>query len=120
MTETWPTEIRVSTDRRNLTIAFEDGQQFVVPAELMRVLSPSAEVQGHGPGQKKTVPGKINVEISQIAAAGNYAIRVTFSDGHDSGIFTWKYLRELGLRLDALFSAYCEELEQKGMKREGR
>jgi DUF971 family protein len=120
MTEFWPTEIRVSSDRRNLTVDFDDGETFVVPAELMRVLSPSAEVQGHGPGQKQTVPGKIDVEISQITASGNYAIRITFSDGHDTGIFTWKYLRELGQDQDALFAAYCAELEQRGLKRETR
>jgi DUF971 family protein len=118
MTEAWPSEIRLSKDRKTLNVAFDDGVSFALPAEMMRVLSPSAEVQGHGPGQKVTVPGKRDVEISDILAAGHYAIRITFSDRHDSGIFTWKYLRELGEEGDALFTAYLAELAHKGLSRD--
>lgn len=114
----WPTELRVSEDRRTLTVSFDDGARFALPAEMMRVLSPSAEVQGHGPGQKVTVPGKRNVAIRNVVAAGNYAVRIAFDDGHDSGIFTWRYLRELGEDGARLFAAYEAELAQKGMNRD--
>lgn len=114
----WPSEIRVSTDKRVLKISFEDGSNFSIPAEMMRVLSPSAEVQGHGPGQKVTVPGKRLVGIRNVFAAGNYAIRIAFDDGHDSGIFTWRYLRELGEKGSELFADYEKELAAKGMNRD--
>lgn len=114
----WPTELRVSEDRRTLTVSFDDGARFAIPAEMMRVLSPSAEVQGHGPGQKVTVPGKRNVSIRNVVAAGNYAVRIAFDDGHDSGIFTWRYLRELGEEGGRLFAAYEAELADKGMNRD--
>lgn len=114
----WPTEIKVAADKRSLTISFDDGAAFAVPAEMMRVLSPSAEVQGHGPGQKVTVPGKRMVAIRNVVAAGNYAIRIAFDDGHDSGIFTWKYLRELGEKGQDLFAEYERELAAKGMNRD--
>ncbi|MCO5730018.1 gamma-butyrobetaine hydroxylase-like domain-containing protein [Rhizobium sp. SSA_523] len=114
----WPTELRVSADRRMLTVSFDDGRSFALPAEMMRVLSPSAEVQGHGPGQKVTVPGKRNVTIRNLVAAGNYAVRIAFDDGHDSGIFTWRYLQELGEGGDALFAAYEAELAEKGLSRD--
>lgn len=116
--ESWPTELRVSEDKRSLTVTFDDSRVFVIPAERMRVLSPSAEVQGHGPGQKVTVPGKRLVAIKNIVAAGNYAVRVAFDDGHDSGIFTWRYLRELGTDGDDLFRQYEEELAAKGLSRD--
>lgn len=118
MSEIWPTELRVSKDRRSLTVTFNDGAFFSIPAETMRVLSPSAEVQGHGPGQKVTVPGKRNVCIATITPTGNYAARIGFDDGHDSGIFTWFYLRELGERGGKFFAAYERELEEKGLSRE--
>lgn len=114
----WPTELRVSEDRRTLTVTFDDGARFAIPAETMRVLSPSAEVQGHGPGQKVTVPGKRMVAIRNVVAAGNYAVRIAFDDGHDSGIFTWRYLRELGEDGARLFAAYEAELAEKGMNRD--
>jgi DUF971 family protein len=116
--EAWPTELRVSQDKRILTVAFEDGASFGLPAEMLRVLSPSAEVQGHGPGQKVTVPGKRNVAIRAVVPAGNYAVRIAFDDGHDSGIFTWRYLRELGIDGDAMFAHYEEELAAKGLSRD--
>ncbi|WP_337266844.1 DUF971 domain-containing protein [Oryzifoliimicrobium ureilyticus] len=118
MTETWPTEIRITSDRRTLRIRFDDGAAFDLPAERLRVLSPSAEVQGHGPGQKITVPGKRNVGIITVTATGNYAVRIGFDDMHDTGIFTWTYLRELGERGDELFSAYEEELREKRLSRD--
>lgn len=116
--QAWPTELRVSEDKRLLTVAFDDGRRFALPAEMLRVLSPSAEVQGHGPGQKVTVPGKRLVGIRNVVAAGNYAVRIAFDDGHDSGIFTWRYLRELGETGDALFAAYEAELAAKGLNRD--
>ncbi len=118
MSDIWPTELRVSKDRRSLTVSFNNGARFTLSAETMRVLSPSAEVQGHGPGQKVTVPGKRNVGIATITPTGNYAVRIGFDDGHDSGIFTWSYLRELGERGDELFAAYERELEEKGLSRD--
>ena len=113
-----PTEIRISRDRKTLTVFFEDGAQFALSAEMLRVLSPSAEVKGHGPGQEVTVPGKRNVEILTVEAAGNYAIRIGFDDMHDSGIFTWSYLRELGEDGEGMFADYERQLAEKGMTRD--
>jgi DUF971 family protein len=118
MTEIWPNELKVSPDRRVLTIVFDNGESFSLPAEMLRVLSPSAEVQGHGPGQKITVPGKRHVQIAQMVATGNYAVRIAFDDGHDTGIFTWKYLRELGQKGDEVFAGYLHDLEAKGLTRD--
>ncbi|MBW8787194.1 DUF971 domain-containing protein [Rhizobium leguminosarum] len=118
MSDIWPTELRVSKDRQRLVVTFDDGQSFDLSAELLRVLSPSAEVQGHGPGQKVTVPGKRNVAIISMMPTGNYAVRIGFDDMHDTGIYTWTYLRELGERGDELFSAYEDELREKGMNRD--
>ena len=118
MSDFWPTEIRVSSDRRFLSITFDDEIRYDLSAELLRVLSPSAEVQGHGPGQKVTVPGKRNVQILSVLATGNYAVRIGFDDMHDTGIYTWAYLRELGENGSALFSAYEQELAEKGMSRD--
>lgn len=118
MSNAWPTELRVSRDRQRLLVAFDDGARFDLSAEMLRVLSPSAEVQGHGPGQKLTVPGKRNVAILSVTPTGNYAIRIGFDDMHDSGIFTWTYLRELGEKGEELFSAYERELAEKGMSRD--
>ncbi|NWJ26326.1 gamma-butyrobetaine hydroxylase-like domain-containing protein [Rhizobium sp. RM] len=117
MSDVWPIELRVSKDRKELTVSFDDGTAFRLSAEMLRVLSPSAEVQGHGPGQKVTVPGKRNVTIRALSATGNYAVRIVFDDGHDSGIFTWRYLRELGETGDALFQSYERELAEKGLSR---
>ena len=112
-----PTELRVSSDRRLLTISFDDTSRFELPAEMLRVLSPSAEVQGHSPGQRVTVGGKSEVTIAQIVPTGHYAVRIVFDDGHDTGIFTWSYLRELGQEKDSRWAAYLAELEQKGLRR---
>jgi DUF971 family protein len=118
MSDVWPTEIKVSKDRQTLTVAFNDGAAYALSAELLRVLSPSAEVQGHGPGQKLTVPGKRNLTIVSVQPTGNYAIRIGFDDGHDTGIYTWTYLRELGERGAELFADYEHELAEKGMSRD--
>lgn len=118
MSERWPTELRVSKDRQRLTVAFDDGQRFELSAEMLRVLSPSAEVQGHGPGQRVTVPGKRNVAIISVMPTGNYAVRIGFDDFHDTGIYTWSYLRELGEKGEDLFAAYEQELAEKGMTRD--
>ena len=115
--DAWPLEIRLRPDRRSLFVKFDDGQEHELSAEYLRVLSPSAEVQGHSPAQRQTVGGKRDVTISAVTPVGNYAVRVTFSDRHDSGLFTWSYLRQLGRDRDALWAAYLRELEQKGMSR---
>jgi len=115
---TAPKELRVSKDRKLLTVTFADHQPFELPAELLRVLSPSAEVQGHSPEQRVTVPGKRNVAILKIEPVGNYAVRITFDDFHDTGIFTWNYLHVLGHEKEARWNAYLAELAEKGLSRE--
>ena len=114
---TSPKELRVSKDRRLLTVTFPGHAPFELPAEMLRVLSPSAEVQGHSPEQRVTVPGKRNVAISKIEPVGNYAVRIVFDDLHDTGIFTWTYLHTLGREKDARWQSYLDELEQKGLSR---
>ena len=118
MTKSWPTELRVSKDRRRLTVTFGEDQRYELNAELLRVLSPSAEVQGHSPEQRVTVPGKIDVEILKIEPVGNYAVRITFDDLHDTGIFSWDYLTELGEGKEQRWQAYLDELAEKGLSRE--
>ena len=118
MSDLWPTELRVSKDHQRLVVTFNDGAAFDLSAELLRVLSPSAEVQGHGPGQKVTVPGKRNVAILSMTPTGNYAVRIGFDDMHDTGIFTWAYLRELGEKGADLFADYERALAEKGMSRD--
>ena len=115
---TAPKELRVSKDRKLLTVTFADHQPFELPAELLRVLSPSAEVQGHSPEQRVTVPGKRNVAILKIEPVGNYAVRITFDDFHDTGIFTWNYLHTLGHERDERWNAYLAELAEKGLSRD--
>ena len=116
--EAWPTEIRLDKDKHNLKLTFEDGVCFTIPAEALRVLSPSAEVQGHSPEQAVTVPGKKNVRIAALEPVGNYAIRIVFDDGHDTGLYGWGYLRDLGENLEARFAAYLEALAKKGLTRD--
>lgn len=113
-----PEELRVSKDRRLLTVAFADEAPFELSAEMLRVLSPSAEVQGHSPEQRVTVPGKKNVAISQIQPVGNYAVRIVFDDGHDTGIFTWSYLHTLGREKNERWQAYLAEMQEKGLSRD--
>ena len=114
----WPTEIRVSKDKRSLTIGFDNGESHELTAEFLRVLSPSAEVQGHTPSQKQTVPGKRDVGIMKVEPVGNYAVRISFDDMHNSGIYSWDYFRKLGTEHDELWAAYLAELEDKGLSRE--
>ncbi|MDN5926682.1 MAG: DUF971 domain-containing protein [Hyphomicrobiales bacterium] len=112
-----PSELRVAKDRKLLTVSFAGNGRYELPAEMLRVLSPSAEVQGHSPEQRVTVPGKRNVAISKIEPVGNYAIRIVFDDFHDTGIFTWHYLRELGEERQERWHAYLDELAAKGLSR---
>jgi DUF971 family protein len=105
----WPTQLRLKAGRRELEVRFDDGLTGVLPAELLRVHSPSAEVQGHGAGQKKLVRGKQNVQISAIERVGSYAVRLVFDDGHDSGFYTFPFLEDFVLTLDAKRLAYENE-----------
>ncbi|MBP2305087.1 DUF971 domain-containing protein [Azospirillum melinis] len=116
----WPTEIRLKKEEKRLEVDFDDGRTFSYPAEFLRVVSPSAEVQGHNPNQKQTVAGRRHVGIMRLEQVGNYAIRIVFDDLHDSGIFTWKYLYEIGTEQEALWAEYLEELQAKGLSRDPR
>ena len=112
-----PTEIVLHKASHALEVAFDDGTRFRLPCEYLRVESPSAEVQGHGPGQRVLVPGKRDVNIKAIAPIGNYAVQLQFDDGHDSGLFSWAYLHELGREYDQRWPAYLAELESRGLSR---
>ncbi|CAN1511326.1 Gamma-butyrobetaine hydroxylase-like, N-terminal [Rhabdaerophilaceae bacterium] len=114
----WPTEIRVSADRRALAIRFDTGIEGSVPAELLRVRSPSAEVQGHSPSERKTVPGKAHVAILKVEPVGNYAIRISFDDMHDTGVFSWGLLARFIAEQDDMMAEYQAELAAKGLVRE--
>jgi DUF971 family protein len=116
----WPTELRLSKDKGGLRIAFDDGAAFELPAEYLRVMSPSAEVQGHSPSERKTVPGKRDVVILNIEPVGNYAVKLVFDDLHDTGIFGWDYLFELGRDQAERWQNYLGELDAKGLSREPR
>ena len=113
-----PTELTVHSKSRLLEVAFSDGAKFQIPFELMRVYSPSAEVQGHGPGQEVLQTGKREVEVVELAPIGNYAVKPVFSDGHESGIFSWDYLYHLGVHQDQLWSDFNRRLEAAGMSRD--
>jgi DUF971 family protein len=112
------TEVKLRRADKAIEVAFADGARFLLPAELLRVESPSAEVRGHGPGQKKLVAGRKFVGILGIEAVGHYAIRIRFDDLHDTGLYTWAYLRELGDRKDELMQAYVANLARAGLTRE--
>src|SRR4026209_2266907 len=114
----WPTELRLHKDRKTLTVSFDNGQSFDLAAEYLRVKSPSAEVQGHSPDERKTVPGKKNVMILEVQPVGNYAVRLVFDDLHSTGIFAWDYLLELGRNQPKYRQGYPYELAAKGMTRE--
>ncbi len=114
----WPTEIRLNPEKTALRVTFTDGVSEGISAELLRVTSPSAEVQGHSPSERKLVPGKRTVTIRDILQVGNYAVRLVFSDGHDTGIYSWPYLYELARKKDGLFSNYLNELAAAGMGRD--
>ena len=113
-----PKEIRLKREEKILEIEFEDGKSFSLTAELLRVESPSAEVQGHGPGQKTIVAGRRHVGIMDIEAVGNYAIRLNFDEMHDTGIYSWDTLYDYGLRQDEMWQTYLEALEAKGLSRD--
>ena len=117
-TEHWPGEIRYVAADKRLEIDFDNGVTFSYPAELLRVESPSAEVQGHGPGDKKVVAERRHVGILEIEPVGNYAVRIKFDDLHDTGIFSWQYLYQLGRNQDEIWQAYLSALEAQGLSRE--
>jgi DUF971 family protein len=114
----WPTELRLQKDRRTLAVSFDNGQRFDLPAEYLRVRSPSAEVQGHSPAERQTVPGKRNVMLLEMQPVGNYAVRLVFDDMHSTGIFTWDYLYELGRRREDNWQDYLTELKAKNLSRD--
>jgi DUF971 family protein len=114
----WPSEIRLLENGRKLQVSFEDGVVFSLPAEYLRVRSPSAEVQGHSAAGRKTVGGKRNVAIIDVRPVGNYAVRLDFDDLHNTGIYTWRILRELGEGSEENFARYLEELAAKGLDRD--
>jgi DUF971 family protein len=116
--EPWPLEIRVKRAERCLEIDFDDGQSFTLPAELLRVESPSAEVQGHTPSQKVVVAGKRHVAIRDLEPVGNYAVRIVFDDGHDTGIYSWPYLYRLGRERERIWQAYLDALAARGLSRD--
>src|SRR5881394_454109 len=109
----WPTELRLRKDRKTLTVVFDDGETFDLPAEYLRVCSPSAEVQGHSPSERRTVGGKQNVEILEVHPVGNYAVRLVFDDMHSTGIFSWDYLYELGRTHAQIWQDYLDALAEK-------
>lgn len=113
----WPRELRLAKDKATLTVAFDTGEEFALSAEYLRVESPSAEVQGHGGDQKQIVGGKRNVKIEALEPVGNYAVRIRFDDGHDSGLYSWDYLHELGAGRDKKWSAYISALKARRLER---
>jgi DUF971 family protein len=117
-TEYWPVEIRHIQAEKRLEIAFDDGKTFSYPAELLRVESPSAEVQGHGPGQKTLVAGRQHVGILKIVPVGHYAIRIAFDDLHDTGIYSWRYLYDLGRDQNRIWAEYVAAMTTQGLSRD--
>lgn len=113
-----PVEIRLKKAEKKLLVSFENGREFQFPAELLRIESPSAEVQGHGASQKKTVAGRRHVGIMALEPVGNYAIRISFDDLHDTGLFSWAYLYELGLNQDTVWETYLQNLSAAGLSRD--
>lgn len=113
----WPSDIALDRAARTLTVAFDDGARFVLSAEFLRVLSPSAEVQGHSPDQRVTVAGKRSVGFIGAEEVGNYALRLIFDDHHDSGLYTWETLYRMGQQYEALWQGYLDDLAAKGLTR---
>jgi DUF971 family protein len=113
----WPTELRLHKDRKALTITFDSGESFELSAEYLRVKSPSAEVQGHSPDERKTVAGKKDVAILELHPIGNYAVRLVFDDMHSTGIYSWDYLLALGRNREAYWREYLDDLAGKGLAR---
>jgi DUF971 family protein len=117
-TSRWPVELRLKRAEKLIEVEFDDGKKFRLPAEYLRVESPSAEVQGHGPGQKVLVHGRSHVGIIGLEPVGNYAVRITFDDLHETGIYSWTYLYQLGLEHDARWREYLDGLAANGLSRE--
>jgi len=117
-TKHWPEEIRYLSAEKRLEVGFDNGKHFSYPAELLRVESPSAEVQGHSPSGKKTVAGRRHVGIMEVEPVGNYAVRIKFDDLHDTGIFSWQYLYQLGENQEEIWQAYLDAIEVQGLSRE--
>lgn len=113
----WPTQLRLHKDRKTLTIAFDNGETFDLSAEYLRVKSPSAEVQGHSPDERKTVAGKKDVAILEVNPIGNYAVRLVFDDMHSTGIYSWDYFLALGRNREAYWQDYLDDLAGKGLTR---
>lgn len=114
----WPVEIRLKQEEKALEIDFDDGTSFYYPAELLRVESPSAEVQGHGGDEKVIVPGRRHVGIMDVEQIGNYALKIKFDDLHETGLYSWTYLYDLGKKKDAIWERYLQALEEKGLSRD--
>jgi DUF971 family protein len=113
----WPSELKLADKGKTLKVTFENGEAFALPAELLRVESPSAEVQGHSPEERKTVAGKRDVAILAVEPIGNYAAKLEFDDTHSTGIYTWDYLYDLGARQEIIWQSYLNELKNKGLSR---
>jgi DUF971 family protein len=113
----WPTELRLREGGRTLAVAFDNGERYDLDAEYLRVESPSAEVQGHSPEQRRWIGGKKNVIIREISPVGNYAARIAFDDGHDTGIYSWETLRHLGMHRDEIWAHYLSNISARGMTR---
>lgn len=118
VTTAWPVEIRLPKDRATLRVTFDDGRAFDLSAELLRVTSPSAEVQGHSEAERKTVGGKRNVTIISVDPVGNYAVRIGFDDMHSTGIYSWAFLRDLGEHAGRRFQEYLDDIRAKGLDRD--
>jgi DUF971 family protein len=118
VTAAWPVEIRLAKDRRELHVTYDDGQLFSLSAELLRVTSPSAEVQGHSEAERKTVGGKRNVTILSVDPVGNYAVRIGFDDMHSTGIYSWAFLRDLGVNAERRLQDYLDDLQANGLDRD--
>ncbi len=117
MSKPWPAELRLHKDRKTLAVTFDDGERFELPAEYLRVRSPSAEVQGHSPAERRVVSGKSGVRILELHPIGNYAVRIVFDDTHSTGIFSWDYLFELGRNREKYWREYLDELAAKKLSR---
>jgi DUF971 family protein len=117
MTSPWPKELRLRKDRKALVVTFDDGKSFELAAEYLRVRSPSAEVQGHSPSERRIVSGKQDVQILEVHPVGNYAVRLVFDDMHSTGIFSWDYLFELGRNREQYWRDYLDELAEKDLSR---
>ncbi len=117
MSEPWPDELRLAAGGGELNVRFDTGEQLALPAEYLRVESPSAEVKGHGPGQEQLVWGKRNVKISRLEPVGSYAVRIVFDDGHSTGLYTWPYLLKLGRERDTIWQGYLDKIAAAGFSR---